>query len=221
MSDALWGPWEYPDISQLDGRFVTIEQINPDRDIENLFSVSHSPPEYQSLFTFMTFGPFQSKAAMFSWLDQIADSKDPIYYSVFDKSHNLRVGMVSLLNIVPAHGRVEIGNIWYSPLAQRTKVNSEVTYLFLKTLFRDWRYRRVEWKCDNENVASKRAALRLGFKYEGLFRQHMVVKGKNRDTAWYAVIDTDWPMLEQDFEAYLSGKLDSLAGVNIQPWVGV
>lgn len=125
--------------------------------------------------------------------------------------------MVSLLNIVPTHGRAEIGNIWYSPLAQKTKVNTEVAYLFLKTLFRDFHYRRIEWKCDNENTASKRAATRLGFKFEGLFRQHMLVKGKNRDTAWYAIMDTDWPILEEKFEAYLSGKTNSLSGGTTQP----
>jgi RimJ/RimL family protein N-acetyltransferase len=216
MMDTFWGPWQYPDIARLDGQWVIVERINPDRDIENLYRVSHSPPEYQNLFTFMPFGPFQSKSAMFSWLTQIADSRDPLYYSVFDKSHNLRVGMVSLLNIAPAHGRVEIGNIWYSPLVQKTKVNTEVTYLFLKTLFRDYCYRRVEWKCDDDNIASKRAALRMGFKYEGLFRQHMVVKGKNRDTAWYAMVDADWPVLEERFQAFLSGAVDSLARLNAQ-----
>ncbi len=122
--------------------------------------------------------------------------------------------MVALLSIVPAHGRVEIGSVWYSPLVQKTKVNTEVNYLLLKTLFRDLGYRRVEWKCNNDNLASKRAALRLGFKYEGLFRQHMLVKGKNRDTAWFAILDGDWPALEEHFEAYLSGKAELLTRLN-------
>lgn len=214
MSDAFFGPWDFPDIHQLEGDYVAIRRVNPERDIDDLYSVSHNPSEYQSLFTFMSFGPFPSKSAMLAWLTEIAKSRDPLYYSVFDKSRNIHVGMVSLLNIVPAQGRVEIGNIWYSPLVQKTKVNTEVTYLFLKTLFRDYRYRRVEWKCDNDNVASKQAALRMGFSYEGLFRQHMIVKGKNRDTAWYAVIDTGWPTLEKNFETYLSGNADSLSKLN-------
>ncbi len=97
---------------------------------------------------------------------------------------------------------------------QKTKVNTEVTYLFLKTLFREYHYRRVEWKCDNANLASRQAALRMGFAYEGLFRQHMLVKGKNRDTAWFAIVDGDWPGLEANFEAYLSGKAESLSRLN-------
>ncbi len=208
-------PWAYPDISQLDGNLVTIERLNPERDIDDLYRVSHHPPEYQNLFTFMSFGPFQSKSAMHLWLNQIVDSKDPLFFSVFDKSRQMRVGMVSLLNIVPAQGRVEIGNIWYSPLVQKTKINTEVTYLFLKSLFRDYHYRRFEWKCDNDNAPSKRAALRMGFVYEGLFRQHMIVKGKNRDTAWFAIIDQDWPALEAKFESYLSGAADSLMALNV------
>ena len=210
MPDIFMGPWQYPDISSLEGRFVTVERLNPDRDIEELYTFSHIPAEYQSLFTYMSFGPFQSKSAMLAWLNQVAQSKDPLYFSVLDKTYNLRVGMVSLLNIVPTHGRAEIGNIWYSPLVQKTKVNTEVTCLFLKTLFRDYYYRRVEWKCDNDNFTSKGAALRLGFKFEGLFRQHMVVKGKNRDTAWFAITDADWPTQERKFEAYLAGDVDSL-----------
>ncbi len=216
MSDAIFGPWVFPDIHQLEGDHVTVQRINPERDIDDLYSVSHNPPERQSLFTFMSFGPFPSKPAMLAWLTEIAESKDPLYYSVFDKSRKAHVGMASLLNIVPAQGRVEIGNIWYSPVAQKTKVNTEVTYLFLKTLFRDYRYRRVEWKCDNNNVPSKQAALRMGFSYEGLFRQHMIIKGKNRDTAWYAIIDKDWSPLEKNFEAYLSGNVDSLSKLNNQ-----
>jgi len=216
MSDTFLGPWDFPNIHQLEGKYVTIQRINPERDIDDLYSVSHNPAEYQSLFTFMSFGPFPAKPDMLSWLAGIAESRDPLYYSVFDKSHNKHVGMVSLLNIVPTQGRVEIGNIWYSPLVQKTRVNTEVTYLFLKTLFRDYRYRRVEWKCDDHNVLSKQAALRMGFSYEGLFRQHMIIKGKNRDTAWYAMIDKDWSPLEKNFEAYLSGNVDSLSKLNNQ-----
>jgi len=214
MTDITLGLWQYPDISRLDGRFVTVERLDPARDAADLYGVSHNPPEYQSVFTFMSYGPFSSQAAMLDWLNRSAGSSDPLYFSVLDKSRQQRVGMAALLNIVPAHGRVEIGSIWYSPLVQKTKVNTEVTYLFLKTLFREYHYRRVEWKCDNANLASKQAALRMGFAYEGLFRQHMLVKGKNRDTAWFAIVDGDWPVLEDHFEAYLSGKAESLSRLN-------
>lgn len=215
MSELFLGPWQVPEITRLAGRYVTVERLDPQRDCADLYRVSHTPPEAQDLFRFMSFGPFDSQPAMLSWLEGIAPGRDPLYFSVLDHSAGQRVGMISLLNIFPAHGRAELGNIWYSPLVQRTKVNSEVTFLFLTTLFCEYRYRRVEWKCDNDNLASKRAALRLGFHYEGLFRQHMVVKGRNRDTAWFAMFAEDWPQLEQRFEAYLSGAVDSLARHNL------
>jgi RimJ/RimL family protein N-acetyltransferase len=214
MTDTALGTWQYPDIARLDGRFVTVERLDPTRDAADLYNVSHNPPEYQSVFTFMSYGPFSSQTAMLDWLKRIAEGRDPLYFSVLDKGRQQRVGMAALLNIVPAHGRVEIGSIWYSPLVQKTMVNTEVTYLFLKTLFRKFHYRRVEWKCDNANLASKQAALRMGFAYEGLFRQHMLVKGKNRDTAWFAILDADWPGLEANFETYLSGRAESLAKLN-------
>jgi RimJ/RimL family protein N-acetyltransferase len=216
MLEPFLGPWLYPDITRLVGRFVTVERLDPQRDCADLFRISHTPPEAQKLFRFMSFGPFDSLSAMQTWLDGIASGRDPLYFSVLEHSSGQRVGMISLLNIFPAHGRCELGNIWYSPQAQRTRINSEVTYLFLKTLFQEYRYRRVEWKCDDGNQASKRAALRMGFHYEGLFRKHMLVKGKSRDTAWFALFDEDWPLLEEKFEAYLSGAVDSLARLTLE-----
>lgn len=214
MTDTPSDTWQYPDISSLDGRFVTVERLDPARDVADLYRVSHDPPEHQRLFTYLPYGPFPSSDAMLEWLTQIAKEQDSRYFSVSDKSRQQRVGMFALLAIVPAHGRVEIGSIWYSPPVQKTKVNTEVTYLFLKTLFREYHYRRVEWKCNDNNLASKQAALRMGFIYEGLFRQHMWVKGENRDTAWFAILDGDWPRLEANFEAYLSGKAESLSRLN-------
>ena len=214
MPDTLSEAWRYPDIARLEGSFVIVERLEPGRDVDDLYNLSHNPPEYQSVFRFLGYGPFASRAAMLAWLTRIAGDRDPLYFSVLDRSRQRRVGMAALLNIVHAHGRVEIGSLWYSPLAQKTRVNTEVTYLFLKSLFREYHYRRVEWKCDNDNLASKQAALRMGFIYEGLFRQHMLVKGRNRDTAWFAILDTDWPALEANFEAYLSGKAASLTRLN-------
>ncbi len=211
---SFLGPWQLPEIDCLQGRIVTVDRLDPQRDCADLYNLSHSPAEAQRLFEYMSFGPFSSQAEMEAWLQKVAQSKDPIYYSVLDNQRNQRVGMISLLNITPAHGRIELGNIWYSPVAQRTMVNTEVTYLFLKTLFEDYRYRRIEWKCNNENLASKRAALRMGFHYEGIFRQHMVVKGRSRDTAWFALFDEDWPLLKEKFNAYLTGTLASLSDSN-------
>ncbi len=111
--------------------------------------------------------------------------------------------MVSFLNIAPAMLHLELGNIWYSPAAQRTKINTESVYLMLCHSFEELGYRRVEWKCDALNERSRRAALRLGFEFEGIFRQHMVVKGRNRDTSWYAMLDRDWPAIKGNLETWL------------------
>lgn len=125
-----------------------------------------------------------------------------------------KVRMIGIMNISTRDGRAELGTIWYSPLVQGSKVNSEVTYLFLRYLFDELGYRRIEWKCDNQNESSKRAALRMGFIYEGLFRQHMIVKGKNRDTAWFAMLDSEWRQRKINFERFLVGENVSLTRLN-------
>ena len=125
------------------------------------------------------------------------------------------MGMISVMRITSAHGVAELGHIWYGLAAQRSPVNTESVFLLLRHLFDDLGYRRVEWKCDAENVRSRAAALRLGFRFEGIFRQHMVVKGLNRDTAWFAMLDTDWPARKANFERWLAdGGRTSLSELN-------
>jgi RimJ/RimL family protein N-acetyltransferase len=206
--------WARPDRAELQGKHVTVARLEPDADIDDLYAVSHGSEEFERLWTYMGYGPFADKSAMHAWLGSIRESQDPLFYSVTSHALGRKVGMVSILNIVPAMGRAELGHIWYSPLAQRTAVNTEVTFLFLRYLFDDLGYRRVEWKCDNANEASKRAALRMGFQYEGLFRKHMIVKGKNRDTAWFSIVDDEWPAVRANFEAYLATPGLSLTRLN-------
>ena len=123
--------------------------------------------------------------------------------------------MISILRITPAHGVAELGHIWYGLAAQRTPVNTESVFLLLRHLFDDLGYRRVEWKCDAGNARSRAAALRLGFQFEGLFRQHMIVKGRSRDTTWFAMLDTDWPARKANFERWLADEgRTSLSGLN-------
>jgi RimJ/RimL family protein N-acetyltransferase len=148
------------------------------------------------------------------WLQTLERSADPIVLTVFSTEHSARVGMISIMNIVPEHGRAELGSIWYTPSAQKTRINTETIFLLLKYLFDDLHYRRVEWKCNNENLPSKRAAERLGFQYEGIFRQHMVIKDRSRDTAWFAMIDKEWPAVRANFEAYLNAQNLSLTELN-------
>ena len=206
--------WPRPDVSSLQGRHVSIARLDPLRDIDDLFAVSHEKEEYKALWTYLFQGPFADKAAMLAWLNSIKDSHDPVFYTVTSASLKRKAGMYSILNIVPDMGRAELGHIWYSPLVQKSKVNSETTYLFLRYLFDELHYRRVEWKCDNMNEPSKAAALRMGFKYEGLFRQHMIVKGKNRDTAWFSIVDSEWAGLKANFEKYLAEDGVSLTEMN-------
>jgi RimJ/RimL family protein N-acetyltransferase len=216
MTDLFPSNWQTPSLAYLTGQHVSIARVNPDADVDDLYAVSHGSAEYEALWMYLSPSPFPNKDAMRAWLHSIKDSQDPLYYTVTSHALQRKVGMISIMNIVPAMGRAELGNIWYSPLAQKTRVNTEVTYLFLRYLFDDLRYRRVEWKCNNLNEPSKRAALRMGFKYEGLFRQHMLVKGQNRDTAWFSIIDSEWPTVKANFERYLSSDNLSLTVLNQQ-----
>jgi RimJ/RimL family protein N-acetyltransferase len=215
MPDRLTrGGWAAPDIVALHGQYVTISRLDPAADIEDLYAVSHGTPEFERLWTYLWYGPFPDKSTMYQWLTSIRESRDPLFYTVLSRALQRKVGMLSILNIVPEMGRAELGHIWYSPLAQKSMVNTEATFLLLRYLFDELGYRRVEWKCDNANEESKRAALRLGFRAEGVFRKHMIVKGQNRDTAWFALIDDDWPAMRSNFEAYLSTPGLSLTELN-------
>lgn len=215
MPDLLKsGGWAAPTFDALQGQHVTIARLDPEADIDDLYAVSHGTAEFERLWTYLWYGPFPDKNAMSQWLASIKESRDPLFYTVSSRALGRKVGMLSILNIVTEMGRAELGHIWYSPLAQRSMVNTEATFLLLRHLFDELGYRRVEWKCDNANERSKQAARRLGFRPEGVFRQHMIVKGKNRDTAWFAIIDADWPAIRSNFEAYLSTPGLSLTELN-------
>jgi RimJ/RimL family protein N-acetyltransferase len=215
MADLLVSKkWAAPEMPQLRGQYVTLSRLDAEADIDDLYAVSHGSAEFERLWTYLWYGPFPAKSAMYQWLASIQESRDPLFYTVFSRALGRKVGMLSILNIVPEMGRAELGHIWYSPLAQKSMVNTEATFLLLRYLFDELGYRRVEWKCDNANEESKRAAVRMGFWPEGVFRQHMIVKGKNRDTAWFAMIDDDWPAIRSNFEAYLSTPRLSLTEMN-------
>jgi RimJ/RimL family protein N-acetyltransferase len=185
--------WIRPEKMNFEGNRVRIELLNPKLHNEDLYEMAiSSKDEDHSIFRYMAFGPFINKNELNLWLEKQSNMGDRNVYSIYSKRLNKYVGMYSLINIDEKNGRVELGSIWYGKEAQRTEINTETTYLMLKYLFEDLKYRRVEWKCDNENNASKNAATRLGFVYEGLFRKHMIVKDKNRDTAWYSIIDDEW-----------------------------
>lgn len=185
------------------GKFVTLTPVDPTADAPELYAGSHGDPAREQLWTYMTSGPFSDEMAMQRWLEQCQVSADPLFFTVHQQTSQRRVGIVSFLNIVPAHRRLELGNIWYAPEAQRTAVNTEAIYLLLCESFDHLGYRRVEWKCDSLNARSRAAALRLGFQFEGIFRRHMIIRGRNRDTAWFAMTDSDWPRVKANLERWL------------------
>jgi RimJ/RimL family protein N-acetyltransferase len=185
----------------LRGSFVTLEPIDPDRHGAGLFAAGHGSPAADALWTYMPYGPFTEAAMMRAWLETLPASEDPLFFAVLRDGRP--IGMTSFLNVDTAMRRVEIGHIWYGPEAQRTEANTEACLLMLGSSF-EAGYRRVEWKCDALNARSRAAAERLGFTFEGVFRNHMIVKGRNRDTAWFSLLDEEWPRVRSLLEARLS-----------------
>jgi RimJ/RimL family protein N-acetyltransferase len=162
--------------------------------------------------TCLPYGPFDSADAYRKWTDGVAAGSDPLFHAVIDTATGKARGVASFLRINPASGSIEVGHINYSPLLQRTPAATEAMYLMMKRVF-EAGYRRYEWKCDALNARSRAAAQRLGFSYEGVFRQATVYKGRNRDTAWYAAIDSEWPELESAFTRWLDeSNFDSDGG---------
>ncbi|MGH6933089.1 MAG: GNAT family N-acetyltransferase [Dongiaceae bacterium] len=196
-------PTRPPERKPFAGRFVSLEPIDPGRHAGQLYACSHGTPEIEQLWTYMSYGPFESVAAMRSLLEKQAAASDPIFFAVIDNTGRTAVGVVSYLNCVPSMRSIELGHIWYAPSVQRTKTNTEAMYLMMCRAFDELGYRRVEWKCNALNERSRQAARRLGFEFEGLFRQHMIIKRRNRDTAWYAMLDRDWPAIKRNMEQWL------------------
>jgi RimJ/RimL family protein N-acetyltransferase len=187
----------------LRGSFITLEPIDPGRHAEGLFAAGHGSPTAESLWTYMPYGPFADATEMQAWLETLAASAVPLFFAVV---RGVRpIGMTSFLNVDTSMRRLELGHIWYGPADQRTEANTEASLLMLRWAF-EAGYRRVEWKCDALNVRSRAAAERLGFRFEGIFRRHMIVKGRNRDTAWFSMLDEEWPPVRSRLEARLSAS---------------
>ena len=199
------------------GKFITLSPVDPQTDVAELYECSHGSDIKEHIWTYMSYGPFDAKHSMQSWLEEGTASRDPLFFTVHHHESKQRVGMVSFLNIVSDMRRLELGHLWYSPDFQRSNVNTEAIYLMLCEAFDGLKYRRVEWKCDSLNERSRSAALRLGFKFEGTFRQHMIIKGRNRDTAWYSILDSEWTAIKKNMEMWLYQNPDrklSLTALN-------
>ena len=186
----------------LDGQYARLEPLEPALHGESLFA-SAQKEGAEDRFRYL-FDHVPSDFSAFSaWLYKATDSNDPLFFAVVNKSSGRAEGRQALMRIDTKHGVIEVGNILWGPEIARTRVATESFFLFATYVFDQLGYRRLEWKCDDKNEPSKRAAGRFGFSFEGVFRQHMVVKSENRDTAWFAITDTEWPRLKIGFQAWL------------------
>ena len=211
------GHVDLPRQMDYEGEFIVLSPVNPQTDAEELYECAHGSDMKEQIWTYMGYGPFDNVHSMRQWLEAKAESNDPLFFTVHHRKLKYRVGMVSFLNIASDMRRLELGHIWYSPDAQRSSVNTEAVYLMLCEAFDRLKYRRVEWKCDALNERSRFAAIRLGFQFEGVFRQHMIVKGRNRDTAWYSILDNEWATVKKNMEMWLYQNPDqqlSLTALN-------
>jgi RimJ/RimL family protein N-acetyltransferase len=193
-----------PKRTELRGRYVLIRPLDPATDVESLYLASHPPEGDLSIWTYLFDGPYDNVEAMREALVAQAASEDPLFFTLAPLPGERASGVASYLRITPQFGVIEIGNIWFGTPMQRTTAATEAIYLLARHAFDDLGYRRLEWKCNALNAASRRAADRFGFTFEGVFRKHMVVKARNRDTAWYAIVDDAWPRIRAAFERWLA-----------------
>ena len=207
MSRKLFGAplvgWRVPprpDAKGMTGRLVQLERLDADAHAADLHRANSAD---DTIWDYLPYGPFASAAGYHRWVRDSTAGVDPVFYALRDQATGHLGGVASYLRINPEAGSIEVGHINYAAELQRTPAATEAMYLMMAWVFAAG-YRRYEWKCDAMNAPSRRAAQRLGFSYEGVFRQATIVKGRNRDTAWFAVIDTDWPALREAFEAWLA-----------------
>ena len=197
------GPARLPERVVLEGRYCRLEPLDPVRHRNDLYAAS-TPPDAAVRFRYMPDPPPTSLDTFETWLSAAAASDDPLVFAVIDQRTGRAEGRQTLMRITPVHRCIELGNIYWGPAIARTPVATEASYLFACYVFETLGYRRYEWKCDALNAPSRRAALRFGFTYEGHFRRAVIIRRRSRDTAWFAMIDQEWPALRQAYERWLS-----------------
>ena len=204
-----WSPRPAPTGVTLKGQFCQLEPLNAARHAADLFAAYQTAPDGRN-WTYLFSGPFANEDDYRRHAEAAAQSTDPRLFAVIDSATGIPVGTLSLMRIDPTHGCIEVGNVTFSPLLQQTPASTEAQFLLMAYAFDTLGYRRYEWKCDSLNEPSRRAALRLGFQFEGIFRQALVYKGRSRDTAWYSITDTEWPAVRAALQTWLSeGNLDA------------
>ncbi len=201
-------PARRPKPTTLPGRFVTLAPLDPGAHEGSLFDGTHGT-DRESLWLYLSEGPFPDRASFRAYLEKRAKSEDPMSLAIIENSTGKAVGHASYMRVTLDHRVIEVGNIFYASALSRSAGGTEAMYLMARHAFDDLGYRRYEWKCNALNAPSRQAALRLGFSFEGIFRQHMIQKGRSRDTAWYAMLDHEWPERRAAFEQWLSpGNFD-------------
>ncbi|MFP2363951.1 GNAT family N-acetyltransferase [Enterobacter ludwigii] len=204
VGEALidWQPRQHPSRVVLQGHYCRLEPLRVDH-AEALFS-AYSLAEDTRSWTWLLREPDASAEAFAGWVESVRDLSDPIHFSVIDNQTQSPVGTLALMRIDPTNGVVEVGHVHFSSLLSRTPMSTEAQYLLMRYVFDTLGYRRYEWKCNSLNAPSRKAALRLGFQFEGRFRQALVTKGHNRDTDWFSILDKEWPALASAFEGWLA-----------------
>jgi RimJ/RimL family protein N-acetyltransferase len=197
-----WSPRPWPAARAWAGRWCRLEPLRADVHAEDLYQANRLD-EQGRMWTYLSCGPFEDLAAYRRWLDGVAGGRDPLFFAVLAGEPRRAIGVAAYLRVMPAEGSIEVGHLAFSPALQRTTAATEAMALMMAYAFDELGYRRYEWKCDALNAPSRRAAQRLGFVYEGTFRQAAVVRGRNRDTAWFSVTDAEWPRLKEAFRLWL------------------
>jgi RimJ/RimL family protein N-acetyltransferase len=197
-----WQARPQPPRTAMEGRFCRLEAIDPSRHAADLFAANGDDRDGRN-WTYLPYGPFTRWDDYRRWMERFCCGDDPLFHAILERQSGRAVGVASLMRIDPASGVIEVGGINYSPRLQRSPGATEAMYLLMRRVFDELGYRRYEWKCDALNAPSRAAAARLGFRFEGIFRQAIVYKGRSRDTAWFSIIDGEWPALKAAFERWL------------------
>ena len=218
--DVDWQGAKIPPRSNMEGKYCRLEPIDIDRHAPDLFE-AFSADETGGIWTYLFTDPFETELGLREWMSATCLGDDPLFHAIIDKATNKAVGFATFMRVDPVMGVIEVGNINFSPTLQRTPAATEAMFLMMQRAFNELGYRRYEWKCDNLNAPSHKAAKRLGFTYEGLFRQALVYKGRNRDTAWFSIIDSEWPAIEVAMTAWLSDENFDANGRQIESLSGM
>ncbi len=200
---ATWTARPRPNREPMVGRTVRVEPINDASRFDELFD-AYRAEGTGAMWRWLPYGPFPDRTAFRDFAERTYRGDDPLFHAVVPLRTGRAAGVASLMRLDPANGVAEVGHVALSPALQRTPATTEMQFLLMRRVFDELGYRRYEWKCDDGNEPSKRAALRLGFRFEGVFRQHTVVKNRNRDTAWFSVVDGEWPAIRRGFERWLA-----------------